>query len=1076
MILRLRWLTLWTLATLAMAGAQETPAEPALSADEVRARLERVEADASLEDAGKALLRAKYEEAAAALQRAADRRAEAGRYAEALQSAPAETEALRRQLDATAAQPPATLPADAREDELRKEADKQRAALATLEEKLAAAEAELARATTRPVEIGARFPTAEAELNEIRSKLALAEDNPTPGRLADRTVLEARAAELAAEIEMLRRETDSHSARESLLGARRDLLQRQRDDHKAALEVLDQRLTQVRSDAVATLAAGVAALSADASPGPQELAPRVEELRAAAQRIETVADSQSALLRDTRELSRQAELLQEQMKLGRTDGGLAQLVLDRLRQLPNPRGIEVEIRHLEDELRATRLAAFQIDHELEETPAADADPEAVTVRADLLRELRKTYATLVRSLARLHADQRIYRDLVLRVRDDFSEQLFWQRSSPALSTEWFDDLAPAAEWAFAPEPWVTSGRSLAGIPARHPVATAAVAFALVVLLALRRRLKRDLEECGRAIRRLSTDRYSFTLRALLDSLLLALPVPLAVGWVAWGLLLDPAAAPWTRGFGQGLAWTALFLAWMLGLREISRPGGLGIAHFGWHPDSGRRLRRVLLGFLAAYIPAILLASTTFYEESTRHFDSLGRLGFSVAHLGIAWVLSRGFHPSRGVFAPHIEKHPDRLVSRLRHVWFPLLVAAPLVLVAMAGMGYFITALTLSVLLQNTLRLISLGVVVYGLASRWFLIKERRLALEEALEQRRARREAARDADAAEEVVPATEEEEIELADVGLQTRRLLRSLVGVGVIIATWFLWTEALPTAEARRVLVLGLSPLALAQTLLLIVITITVVRNLPGLLDLAGLRATGMDAGTRYAVATICQYVSIAIAIALVFRSLDLDFTQFGWIAAALSVGLGFGLQEIVANFVCGIILLFERPIRVGDVVTVDNVTGTVSRIRMRATTITNWDRQDLVVPNKNFITGSLINWTLGSAINRVVVPVGVAYGSDTAEARRILQEIADQHPRLLKDPPPFTTFEAFGDSTLNLVLRGYLPDLDYRLKTITELHEEIDRRFREAGIEIAFPQRDLHLRSVDAAALQHLRGGDA
>jgi len=243
---------------------------------------------------------------------------------------------------------------------------------------------------------------------------------------------------------------------------------------------------------------------------------------------------------------------------------------------------------------------------------------------------------------------------------------------------------------------------------------------------------------------------------------------------------------------------------------------------------------------------------------------------------------------------------------------------------------------------------------------------------------------------------------------------------------------------------------------------VTYVVVQNLPGLLELAVLRATTSDTGTRHAITTLSQYAVTAAGAALLFNVLQVDWAKFGWVAAALSVGLGFGLQEVVANFVCGLIVLFERPIRVGDVVTLEGIIGTVTKIQMRATTVTNWDRQDLVVPNKNLITGTILNWTLSASLNRIVIPVGVAYGSDTEKARQILLDVAADHPNVLDDPTPMASFEQFADSSLNLVLRAYLPDLDNRLRTITELHTEIDKRLAAGGIEIPFPQRDLHLRN--------------
>jgi potassium efflux system protein len=190
--------------------------------------------------------------------------------------------------------------------------------------------------------------------------------------------------------------------------------------------------------------------------------------------------------------------------------------------------------------------------------------------------------------------------------------------------------------------------------------------------------------------------------------------------------------------------------------------------------------------------------------------------------------------------------------------------------------------------------------------------------------------------------------------------------------------------------------------------------------------------------------------------------DWTKFGWIAAGLSVGLGFGLQEVVANLVCGLLLLFESPIRLGDTVTVEGTTGTVTKIGIRATTITNWDRQECVVPNKNLITGTILNWTLTASVNRIAIPVGVAYGTDTEKARQILLDVAADHPWVVDEPAPMATFDEFADSSLTLRLLAYIHGVENRRRTITELHAEIDKRFATAGIEIAFPQQDLHLRS--------------
>jgi potassium efflux system protein len=240
---------------------------------------------------------------------------------------------------------------------------------------------------------------------------------------------------------------------------------------------------------------------------------------------------------------------------------------------------------------------------------------------------------------------------------------------------------------------------------------------------------------------------------------------------------------------------------------------------------------------------------------------------------------------------------------------------------------------------------------------------------------------------------------------------------------------------------------------------ITLITARNLPGVLEISLLKYMPFDAGARYAFSKICQYVVSMVGIIITFNYIGISWSSLKWMAAALSVGIGFGLQEIVANFISGLIILFERPIRVGDLVTVGGVDGSVTRIQIRATTITNWDRKEYLVPNKEFITGHLMNWTLSNPMNRVVIVVGIAYGSDTQKARETLLKVAHDQPFVLEDPAPVAAFDGFGDSSLNFVLRCFLANFDNWVNNKTEIYMAIDKAFREAGITIAFPQRDVH-----------------
>jgi len=235
---------------------------------------------------------------------------------------------------------------------------------------------------------------------------------------------------------------------------------------------------------------------------------------------------------------------------------------------------------------------------------------------------------------------------------------------------------------------------------------------------------------------------------------------------------------------------------------------------------------------------------------------------------------------------------------------------------------------------------------------------------------------------------------------------------------------------------------------------------------LEIAILQRLPLEPATRYAITTLSRYAITVLGVVAVCGTLGITWDKVHWLIAAVSVGLGFGLQEIFANFISGLIILFERPVRVGDIVTVGDVSGIVSRIRIRATLIVDWDRKELIVPNKEFITGRVLNWTLSDQMNRVVVNVGVAYGSNPARVRELLLKIAADNEFILKDPAPMASFEGFGDSALNFVLRCYLPNLENRLAVTHDLHAKIHEAFLTEGIEIPFPQHDLNIRYIDAA----------
>jgi potassium efflux system protein len=327
-----------------------------------------------------------------------------------------------------------------------------------------------------------------------------------------------------------------------------------------------------------------------------------------------------------------------------------------------------------------------------------------------------------------------------------------------------------------------------------------------------------------------------------------------------------------------------------------------------------------------------------------------------------------------------------------------------------------------------------------------------------------------------------EHDALDVAKLSSQARAIVRLIMVVVVTGSLLLLWIDVLPVlGQLQRVELMeigtepgpdGTSVVILWLTLgdilvsaLIFIATFLISRNLTGTLELVLLRRLPLSPGARYATESLAKYLVVIVGVVAGFDRLGIGWNKVQFLAAAITVGLGFGLQEIFANFVSGLIILFERPIRVGDTVTIGQITGEVSRIRMRATTVTDWDRKELIIPNREFVTGQVVNWTLSDSVMRARIKVGIAYGSDTAVAREILERVGRENPRVLRSPQLDVRFREFGDSSLNFELRVYVREIDDYIRVIDELHDAIDQGFRASGVEIAFPQRDLHLRTADA-----------
>ncbi len=696
-------------------------------------------------------------------------------------------------------------------------------------------------------------------------------------------------------------------------------------------------------------------------------------------------------------------------------------------------------------------------------------------------QLYTLYSHYISQLTSLYVEERQLVEESEQFIRYINERLIWIRNIPPPSLSDLPTTVAMIGWLFSPTSWATATDDLLNGYGTTPAATLLLMVGILLWLS-RTLLLRELESLASRAHRLLDNSNRITLQALLHTLLLSMPLPTLLYTAHWALHSNPAATSFSIALGNALPAISILLLTTTFFRYSSREHGLGTVHFQWPAELRRPFLLHLNLFNLIVLPALFIAMIASESGQEPQLVGIGRPAFLVG-MGAMLLLSyQLLKPSAVVQChPRICNNPQA-IQRIHWIWLPTLVLLPLLTIVTSISGHHHSAVLIADHLLTTALFFSVVFLLKEGTTRSLQMADRRLRYEEAVKRReelRQQREMEFD-DSEQDDAATTAEfvevqpEAINIQELSDQANRLLYTALFLLTAIGLWMIWSDLIPVLEPLESVTLPLNttelidgiekirPITLVDLIIgafFVTITFILARNLPGLLEIILLQRLPLDLGARYAIRTLTQYTIVAFGIIAALNAVGAQWSSVQWLVAALGVGLGFGLQEIVANFVSGIILLFERPIRVGDTITAAGTTGVVVRIRIRATTIRTFDRQELVIPNKEFITGQLLNWTLSDQLNRLIIPVGIAYGNDAELASRLMVEAAREHPHVIDDPEPSTSFDEFGDNALILKLRCFLDSIDHRLSTTTALHHAINRKLNEAGLVMAFPQRDIH-----------------
>ena len=976
--------------------------------------------------------------------------------------------------------------------------------------------------------LGAREVSAPEELSEARTALsdlqlrlnALGDGELEAVSNARRTEIQARLWYRRNQIQSLEQEISTLASRQNLISGRRAIADVRTKILQRDVARIGSKTGETRVEEARDLRNRIAALieRSDTShpvvekfaTGNLDLANQIIQIEAEGPIVSQATASVRGRLVDVENDLSAASKLVEQGRLDREAGEtlrrlgnqleplaviradmratqkrLSQAYRERIIAQEDLRDLPLSVNDL-DEFVVTESVDLPPFSDLSETDKATLST-ILDTRRDLLRQISTASNTRVTTISELRTVQTSYLEQTKSLRTLLDENLLWVRSIPAVDLSFLGKVGSGALNLFSPKNFDFALSELLRMFRSGFLLVLIFLSTAGLVLRLRGDLWEDVVRRSKLVGRVQQDTAWHTPVAIGAGIFHSLP--LALIFLLIGLLYNASERPerLIQGLANGFIYLSIFTivcgAWI----RWDRKDGLFDAHF----NVSDGLRQAIGSNLRWFVPFMGVASFCLAITYRMPEPEIAQ-GFSVFVFLLTSLLLMIF-AARILWAKGEElfaaDKSESLFLRFRTLIALVTIGIPLVMIGLTLTGYYESANALNFRMFMTAPLVLVTYVIHGAIRRAIVVAQRQLKYRQALERRDLELAARRQKEAAEErgeevpPPPPVDTEKIDVTTLTQQTSKLVQTIVLLVFAGLLWMIWSSLLPAlsifdgfevwtikdaardvdgAPIDRIISLW----DLLQSLVILALTFIAARNFPGFLEIFVLNRLGVDAGTRYAITKVLGYVIIAAGVIIGFEQLGLQWSQLKWIATGLSVGIGFGLQKIIANFISGLIILFERPIRIGDYVTIGDQSGTVSRIKIRATTLKDLDNREILIPNEALISERVMNWTLSSSITRLIVPVGIAYGSDTDAAREIMLEAVKDLPKVLKTPAANVLFMGFGESSLDFEIRVYLNNFDDRVPMTHVVHTEVNKALEAAGISIPFPQRDLNIVSEVAS----------